>query len=192
MQLVKPLPPIAELEKCFSYDPSTGDLRHKYRDSSYFKAQNVYSTWNKRYAESLIRTTDNNGYYVVYFLGERYAAHRLIWKLIHKKDPSYFIDHINGVRTDNRSTNLRACTWADNTRNTPARVNNTSGYKGVNWSRNRNKWFAKIQFNKKIYGCGFYKTAYEAHLAYEAKAKELFGEFAFNKETWKGENNAKT
>ena len=88
------------------------------------------------------------------------------------------IDHINGNPLDNRKSNLRICTRAENMRNRGAQKNNTSGYKGVGWCKHRKKWHAQIKHNGKQIYIGRYKDKEEAARAYDAKAKELHGEYA--------------
>ena len=58
------------------------------------------------------------------------------------------------------------------------RKNNTSGFRGVYFTKRANKWIAAIEKDKKKYHLGHYDTPEEAARAYDAKAKELFGEFA--------------
>jgi len=102
--------------------------------------------------------------------------HRIIVKCPEGKE----VDHINGDRLDNRRTNLRVCSHQQNTRNVRMPFTNTTGYKGVtsNNSCKVNPWAAKIWCNERLIYLGGYPTKEEAALAYNKKAKELFGEFA--------------
>ena len=84
------------------------------------------------------------------------------------------VDHINGDTLDNRKSNLRICTQAQNTRNRIKPIINTSGYKGVSKQTKGKKWIARIA---NVY-LGLFNTPVEAAKAYDNKAKELFGEFA--------------
>ena len=65
-----------------------------------------------------------------------------------------------------------------NTYNKGMHSRNVSGYKGVRWEKRRKKWVAQIQFRKKGFFLGYFSDPKEAHVAYCAKARELFGEFA--------------
>ena len=56
--------------------------------------------------------------------------------------------------------------------------NNTSGYKGVMWRKNRQKWISKINKNKNRYYLGHFDCPIEAAKAYDKKAIELYGEYA--------------
>jgi hypothetical protein len=87
-----------------------------------------------------------------------------------------FVDHINGVRHDNRRANLRLCTSAQNTQHRKVPSNNTVGYKGV--SLNRTRYVAVIVAYGKRYYLGSFGTPEEAARAYDAKAIEVHGEFA--------------
>jgi len=89
------------------------------------------------------------------------------------------IDHINGNPLDNRKSNLRICTHTENMRNRGANKNNTSGYKGVGWHKKGKKWGATIKHNYKSVYIGLYEDKEEAARAYDKKAKELHGEFAY-------------
>ena len=77
-----------------------------------------------------------------------YKAHRVIWKMVYGSDPHY-IDHINGDRTDNRISNLRSVTKAQNNRNKRLRSDNKSGVTGVHWYNPRNKWRVDVRYNGK-------------------------------------------
>jgi hypothetical protein len=93
--------------------------------------------------------------------------------------PGMVADHINGNRLDNRRANLRNCTHAENCRNRGAHVRQkTSQYKGVYRDKSADRWYACARFNKKRYWLGTFYSEEEAARAYDAKAKELYGDFA--------------
>jgi hypothetical protein len=84
------------------------------------------------------------------------------------------VDHISRDTLDNRRSNLRVCEHFQNTRN---RVKlNTSLYKGVHPHQKR--WRARITVNGKTLHIGCFTDQAEAALAYDQKARDLFGEFA--------------
>ncbi len=104
-----------------------------------------------------------------------------IHRLIMKSPKGLVVDHINHNTLDNRKDNLRACTQSQNCMN---KVSNRgkSKYKGVTYSNDRKRirrWRAIINQNGKNISLGRYKTPEEAALAYNTKAKEIFGEFAY-------------
>ena len=91
-------------------------------------------------------------------------------------------DHINGDTLDNRRENLRICTPSQNAANKRG-VRCSSSYKGVipnpdKRCKRSERWRAQIQHNRKHILIGYFASQVEAAEAYDAKAKELFGEFA--------------
>lgn len=104
---------------------------------------------------------------------ERVKLHRFIM------DPpdDMVIDHINGDGLDNRKSNLRICTQAENTRNHSALSNNTSGCTGVSYSKHNNKWHAYITHDNNRLTIGYYNTKEEAAEARKQAEIELFGEY---------------
>lgn len=87
-------------------------------------------------------------------------------------------DHINSITLDNRRENLRVCTRAENCRNQQKSKANTSGFKGVHWRSDSNRWVAKIKHNGKIVHLGSFRSLQSGYEAYCKAAKELHGEFA--------------
>ena len=88
-------------------------------------------------------------------------------------------DHKNHDGLDNRRCNLRLCTNAQNMYNQRLRIGCSSVYKGVSWNRNNGKWRADIQFEGRLRHIGYYDYQIDAAIAYDDKALELFGEFAY-------------
>lgn len=108
---------------------------------------------------------------------KRTVMHRFILNL--RPDKKIQVDHINHNTLDNRKINLRLCLNGENNRNTLLRKDSITGYKGVSFDKINKKYVAQIKYNKKSYHIGRFKTAREAAIAYNEKAKELFGEFAY-------------
>lgn len=104
--------------------------------------------------------------------------HRVVLGLMTKATCRDHIDHVNRNGLDNRKSNLRLATPSQNHANEGLRSTNTSGFKGVTFDRSRNLWMAKITFRAKTVNLGRFRTPEEAHDAYMAKARELFGDFA--------------
>ncbi len=88
-------------------------------------------------------------------------------------------DHINHNGLNNRKSNLRLCTHAQNCYNQQASSTGTSKYKGVSWHKCSGKWSARVRRDRKFYNLGDFENEIEAAMAYDKKAKELFGEFAY-------------
>ncbi len=107
-----------------------------------------------------------------------YLRSRLVW-LYHKGEfPSKMIDHINKPTTDDRIENLREATHAENQRNRAQNKNNKSGYKGIWFRSDSNKWRAAIMVDRKVIGLGTYLKKEDAYKAYCEAAKKYHGEFA--------------
>jgi hypothetical protein len=87
------------------------------------------------------------------------------------------IDHINGIKTDNRRSNLRHVTRSQNRMNTDSRKNTSSKFKGVSWHKAGGKWHMQIHNGNTRY-TKLCNSEQEAALLYNEKAKEIFGNFA--------------
>ena len=117
-----------------------------------------------------------NGTYVRFsYEGKKFYLHRFLMQPSKEK----VVDHINHNPLDNRKANLRICTHLQNLRNSKSRRNSSSKYKGVRWVDSRQKFRVEICHNKKRVNLGCFEKETDAALAYNAKAKELFGEFAY-------------
>lgn len=88
-------------------------------------------------------------------------------------------DHVNRNTLDNRRSNLRVCTHSQNLANSVRAINNRSGKKGVCWKKENNKWCVQIGYHGVRTHVGYYDSIEDAAMAYDNKAKELFGEFAY-------------
>ena len=86
---------------------------------------------------------NDSGYLIVGIGGSAHRVHRLVFLYHYGYIPTN-IDHINGVRDDNRIENLRACTISQNGFNMKARENCSSKFKGVSWSKERRLWEAYV------------------------------------------------
>jgi hypothetical protein len=111
-----------------------------------------------------------------------WKAHRLAWAHYYGIWPTRRLDHIDGNSANNAIANLRECSMSQNLGNAKRRADNSSGYKGVGrsnyWKHQNKPWTAVIRVDGKRHHLGRYKTPAEAHVAYVAAAKKLFGEFA--------------
>jgi hypothetical protein len=159
----------SELHELVNYDPETGVFTWRsdrfagaYKQKLNARAGDVAGAFNTR------------GYWVI----RNYTAHRLAWLYMTGKWPEADIDHINGDRADNRWSNLRAATRAENLRNVRLRESNKLGLKGVYWQKDKRKYIARIQVNGKVTCLGRFNCPTAAHLAYCRAAKKFHGEFA--------------
>ncbi len=88
------------------------------------------------------------------------------------------IDHRNQVKLDNRRSNLRSATSAQNKANRPKYHTNTSGYKGVFWHQKAGKWMAQIGYRGRVKYLGLFRYRTQAAREYNKWASKLFGKFA--------------
>jgi hypothetical protein len=88
------------------------------------------------------------------------------------------VDHVDGDKLNNQRSNLRICTHAQNCRNKVKNHNNKSGFKGVSWDSWNQRWKSAIEHHGVSIALGNYRDPIEAARAYNAKARELFGEYA--------------
>jgi hypothetical protein len=114
------------------------------------------------------------GYLQIGVAGRRYMAQRLAFLWMTGNWPEGDVDHANGIKLDNRWSNLRQCTRSLNVANSPRRSDNLSGYKGVRLHQGSRKWQARIN----QISLGIFDTPEEAYAAYCAAAHAAFGEFA--------------
>lgn len=87
------------------------------------------------------------------------------------------VDHINHNGLDNRRSNLRLCSSAENQYGKRA-IPHSSRFKGVTWNKRDKKWQALIMKNGKTTSLGYFTSEYEAAKAYDKAAALIFGEFA--------------
>jgi len=116
----------------------------------------------------------STGYQRIGFGGKQYAAHRVAWMLTTGEWPDRHIDHINGMRDDNRFSNLRLATHSENQMN--RRPRGVSG-KGAT-QHSCGKFQASIKKDGTTIYLGLYDTRAEAQAAYRRAATTLFKEFA--------------
>ena len=174
------LPSQEFLKECFSYDYSTGELSWKNRpehhfSSKYRSAAGCMNNWNSKMAgKPALGSISKEGYKFGRLDGKTVKAHRIIWKMIHGTDPDGQIDHINGIRDDNRAENLRSVDERDNRANAELYKTNKSGCHGVRWNKATNNWRVTISRDKKRYHIGMFKNIDDA-IAARKKAEASLG-----------------
>jgi len=118
-----------------------------------------------------------NGYRVLKIYGKKYSVHQIVYLMNHGFIPKE-IDHINGIRTDNRIENLREVTRSQNQMNAKKPNTNTSGVKNVYWKKQHKKWQVTLRVNGQRKDFGRYDDLELAELvAMEARDK-YHGEYA--------------
>lgn len=146
-----------------AYDPETGQLTWKQTLSNRALAGSVAGN---------VSVAD--GYVQIRVDGQIYRGHRLAWLIVTGDWPRQVIDHINGVRSDNRWANLRDTSQSVNSRNSlKVRPNSASGLLGVSFRSDNGKPFAQIMVNGRNVNLGTFATPELAHAAYMA-AKDVY------------------
>jgi hypothetical protein len=169
--MVKRLPDVELLRSLLDYDPDTGVLTWKARESKHFRDKRSWSTWNARYAGKSALTGDTNGYLGGFILSRRYFAHRVCFTMHHGYEPA-LVDHIDGNRRNNRIANLRESNHADNHKNVGKVAG--SGAFGVRKNPKISRWTSVIGHNGKTIHLGSFKTEDEA-LAARLGAEKALG-----------------
>lgn len=161
------------ISECLSYNKDTGIFLWTARPLHHFTRLSMQQAWNGTYTGEIAGSKDNTGYMVVTISGKRMKLHRVAWLFHTRAWPEDQVDHVNGVRDDNRITNLRAVSRSQNGRNAKIRSSNTSGTTGVYWWKDRGKWQASISDNGKLKSLGFYASIGDAITARKAAEKAL-------------------
>lgn len=153
-----------ELKELLNYDANTGVFTRRVSRRGYR-------------AGSIAGSTNRKGYHQIGIGEIVYKAHRLAWLYVYGAWPANDVDHINGVRNDNRIENLRAVTRSENLQN----QRNARGY-----TRNGGGWMAQIRFTGAQHYLGTFPTESEARDAYLTAKKTFHPSSPINNETRKG------
>lgn len=154
------------VHELLALDPEIGTLTRRIQTSSNARAGTIAGSRNAR------------GYILIRLDGKYYLAHRLIFFMMVGRWPEHQIDHINGDPSDNRWSNLREATPAENSRNLRTKSSNTSGVTGVGWDARRGKWRAEIKVNLKQIHLDRFVKFEDAVAARRAAEVKYFGEFS--------------
>ena len=158
--MAKPILTPEFVRERLNYNQETGEFFWKIRPSNNTRDGQVAGAINPK------------GYRIIKINWIGYKAHRLAWLYVHGVWPIKDIDHINGIKHDNRIANLREVTTSENSQNRRhANANGTSGFLGVHWQPAYKCWIACIGVNGKRKTIGRYKTAIEASEAYLAEKR---------------------
>lgn len=144
-----------KLKELLDYDPETGLFSQKTPSRITTKA------W----------TTTGKGYIRIRIYGKQYRAHRLAWLYVNGYWPSNYIDHINGIRSDNRISNLRDVTNRQNHQNRKIHIDGK--LVGTYFNKKINKWQAFISISGKKKFIGNFNNQTEAHQAYLLECSKL-------------------
>lgn len=102
------------------------------------------------------------------------SVHRLITNC----DSNLTVDHIDNDKLNNKKSNLRMCTMAQNNMNKKNLKQNISGYRGVHWHKTRKKWVAQISINNKIKYLGIFEKIEDAIKRRKESEQIYYGEYA--------------
>ena len=119
------------------------------------------------------------GYKITTIQGKIYSNHRLIFLMHNGFFPEY-VDHINGIKHDNRIENLREATASENSLNQKLSITNSSGIKNVHWHKLAKKWIVNIQVNGKRKNFGSYNDIDYAKFIADAMRYKYHKEFENN------------
>lgn len=157
---------VAHLKEVLHYDPVTG----------------VW-TWLQTLASSAPAGSragciNGWGYRIIKIDGTLYRSSRLATLYMTNAWPIRYVDHDNLNKQDDRWLNLRQANDHQNATNKARSRANTSGFKGVSWSKVESKWRAYIQVRGKSRNLGAFESPEDAHAAYSAAAVAAFAQFA--------------
>lgn len=157
---------VAALKKILRYDESTGDfywlVTRGWRAIAGTKAGSLHS----------------HGYVHYHISGLIYKGHRLAWAFKKGKHPRHDVEHRDLNKANNRWVNLRKANDFQNQANTAKRPDNTSGFKGVSYRKDKGVWRVRIQSRHRRLHLADVATAEEGAAIYALAALRIFGEFA--------------
>lgn len=134
-----------------------------------------------QYKWQVLKNTNRNTFYATSRQnGKTVYMHRLLLGLTNRKTVADHID-LNGL--NNQRTNLRAASIMQNNCNRDGEKNHSSKYKGVHWEKQTGKWRASIGINGRELKLGRFINEEDAAIAYNIKAIEWHGEFAYLNKT---------
>ena len=144
-----------------------------YKDGNLYSKIDRYKTILKK--DTLIKCYFQSGYLRTCINYKTYRVHRLVY-MMHYGYMPHQIDHINGIKDDNRIENLRAATGSQNQLNKKIQKNNTSGFKNVTFEEN--KWRVRVTVNGKLKSFGSFDDLELADLVAQEVRNKYHKEFA--------------
>lgn len=178
---IKILPDVDVLRQLLLYVPETGKLIWRTRTPDQCFDERTCNSFNTQLAGKIagtIRNREGIDYNEVQISPHgKFSAHRIIWKMHYGVEPPPIIDHIDGDGLNNRIDNLREATIHQNGWNSKRSSRNKSGFKGVSFNTEKNKWRAAIHVHGKTRLIGYFATPEAAGEAYKKEAAILHGDF---------------
>jgi hypothetical protein len=154
---------VDRLKELFIYDPLSGALTWKIDKGRAKVGMPVGSV-------------DSGGRLRTELSGKTYAVHHIAFAIYYDRWPVDLVDHEDRNGVNNRISNLREANSQKNNCNRKTRTDNTSGYKGVSWHRDR--YEVRIMLEGKMIHVGSSKDPRIAALMYNEAAIKYHGEFA--------------
>lgn len=149
------------------------DELFKYEDGKLIRKVSVSSAR----AGTVVGSVENNGYIRVRVDTKKYSVHQVVFVLFHGYLPK-IIDHVNGIKTDNRIENLREATSFENGYNTKLSVTSKSGVKNVRWLKKLDAWQVRLKVKSINKVIGYFKDLELAELVATMAREKYHGEFA--------------
>jgi len=162
---------IAYIKEHISYNPDTGEFR-------WIKKPHMVNVSSRCNPGDLVGYIHRTGYRVATIKGKHIQLHRLAWIFVNGEISSKMVDHINGIRDDNRIQNLRLASRAQNMHNAHSRSKTGSDIKNVNWDKESGKWRVRVRYNGKRFHGGRFDNLTDAENAAKKLMLDLHGEFA--------------
>lgn len=153
------------LKELFNYDPETGWFTNRQSRGRAKQGEHAGSP-----------TSHVQGYRRIVIDYRPYYEHHLAWFYVYGEWLEE-IDHENTDGGNNSIINLRPCNRTQNNCNRFQRSDGDAGLRGAYLDKRNLQWYSKIQFGSQIEWLGTFASAEEAHLAFEAAAERLHGEF---------------
>lgn len=175
-----------QLARLLRYEPETGKLFWLPRPLEFFHdsggrytAERAKQIFDTSFANKEALTARNPaGYARGNLFGRNVMAHRAAFCLMTGGWPEHQIDHINGVRDDNRWVNLREADNRQNQQNSASAKGSSSKYVGVALCKKSLRWIAYICPDGTKVHLGSFRSEEDAARARDKAAKEMFGAYA--------------
>ena len=155
---------------------SVKGYKGKYEVSNLGRVKSLNSRWGKTI---ILKTyVTRNGYCGIGLNSDSKTISRKVHQLVAESFLNHVpcghklvVNHINFDKQDNRAENLEVVTTRENTNQ--KHLKSTSKYVGVTWHKRDKRWQSSIRLNGKKEYLGYFKSEYDAHLAYENKLKQI-------------------
>jgi len=173
-------------EQYFDYDKKRGELVWKDRPREHFSTERGWKVFRTRFLGKAASTEHSRGYRQVIISSpdglsrNLFLAHRIIWEMHNGPIPSGLdIDHIDRDRANNKIENLRLATRSQNLQNSDYH-RGYNGLAGVSFDKRRKKkpYYSRVRVGEKVIQLGRFKTAEEAHAAWNKAVADIRGEWA--------------